>query len=65
VLAAPESCKALPKARPVVSQPPPGLAGIIIFKLAAASALKGKAPEASKAAQVFKKASRRIHISFY
>jgi hypothetical protein len=39
------------------------LAGIIIFKLAEASAVKGKAPDANKAAQVFKKASRRIDNS--
>ena len=43
------SSKALPSARPVVSQPPPGLAGIIIFKLVLARAATGKAPAAPAA----------------
>ena len=63
VVAAPESIKALPNARPVVSHPPPGLAGIIILTLAAARADKGKAPVAAKAARDFKKVSRRMGVS--
>ena len=63
VEAAPESTMALPSARPVVSQPPPGLAGIIIFTLAAASAERGKAPEAARAARDFRKVSRRMLVS--
>ena len=58
--AAPESTKALPSARPVVSHPPPGLAGIIILILAAASADKGKEPAAANAARDFRNMSRRM-----
>ena len=57
------SSKALPSSRPVPSQPPPGLAGIIIFTLAPAWALKGYAPAAAKAARDFRKWSRRMECS--
>src|SRR5215208_2157334 len=49
-------------ARPVVSQPPPGLAGIIIFRLAAARAAKGMALLAASAAAVRRKVSRRMVV---
>src|SRR5574343_2020063 len=58
--AMPPSCKALPKARPVVSQPPPGLAGIIIFRAGpAARADSGRPEVAARAARDFRKVSRR------
>ena len=53
---------ALPRARPVVSQPPPGLAGIIIFN-AAVWADTGKLPTAAMAAKDLRKVSRRIGVS--
>ncbi len=61
--ATPESCSALPSARPVVSQPPPGLAGIIIFRLAAARAASGSVPATASAAMDFRKVSLRIAVS--
>src|SRR3954469_3528148 len=58
--ATPASCRALPNARPVVSQPPPGLAGIIIFRAAAARALSGSEPAAASAARLLRKVPRRM-----
>ena len=49
------SIMALPKARPVLSQPPPGLAGIIILMLAAAWADKGSAACSSQSSHRFQK----------
>jgi hypothetical protein len=59
-LATPASCKALPSARPVLSQPTPRLAGIIIFILALAQAMRGKAPAAAIAARDLRHVSRRM-----
>ncbi len=61
--ARPASWIALPIARPVVSQPPPGLAGTIIFRLPAARAVNGSAPMAASAAIDFRKVSRRMILS--
>jgi hypothetical protein len=64
VAAAPASCIALPSARAVVSQPPPGLAGIIIFTLpACARAASGRPAPATSAARVFRKSSLRMVVS--
>ena len=53
----------MPSARPVVSQPPPGLAGSIILTAAAACADRGSAPAAAKAARDFRNVSRRMVYS--
>src|SRR5689334_21780302 len=50
---------ALPKARPEASQPPEGLAGITILRLAAAWAVAGNVPAAARAARVLRNSSRR------
>jgi hypothetical protein len=55
--------KALPKERPVPSQPPPGLAGIIILSVGAALAMPGKLPAATAAIKDFKNSSRRMDVS--
>jgi hypothetical protein len=46
--------------KPLVSQPPPGLAGIIILMLLAACAVMGKTPAAAKAAKDLRNVSRRM-----
>ena len=51
-------------ARPVVSQPPPGLAGIIILRLAPARAAKGRVAPAASTAKDFKNSARRIAVSW-
>src|SRR4030095_6273681 len=48
-------------ARPGLPHPRPGLAGFIILTLAAAGAVRGKAPAAASAARVLRKVSRRIY----
>ena len=63
VEATPASIRALPTARPVVSQPPPGLAGSIIFMAVAAWADSGRAPAAASAIMDLRKVSRRMSVS--
>ncbi len=58
------SSSAAPRLRPVVSQPPPGLAGIISLRLGAAAAGKGSAPAAASAARDLRNSSRRMDVSW-
>ncbi len=57
------SDSARPRARPVVSQPPPGLAGIIIFSVVAARVASGRPPARARPARDLRKASRRMEVS--